>query len=102
MGELASRMQVRIKKTSNDAMTFALKVLSGAILGLTFALAIHEAMGKQDGESVFSFLLVVVITTGSFLRIAKKWSLGSVLIFDLICVLIGMILGLYVKVAPGA
>ena len=102
MGELAGRMQVRLKKTSTDMANFCLKLVSGTLLGLTFALVAQEALGKRDGENVISFTFMIVAIAGAFLRVSKKWSVASVLIFDLICVLIGMVLRLYVMVAPGA
>ena len=102
MGEMASRMQVRFKKTSGDLATFSLKMVSGLVIGLTLALAVQEALGKKDGEDMISFLFMIVLACGAFFRVSKKWTLGSVLIFDLICVLIGMVLRLYIMVAPGS
>ena len=102
MGELVNRVQVRLKKTSGDLLTFVLKSVSGGIVGLTLALVVHEAMGKREGDDLLSFLFIVVVTCGAFLRVSKKWALPAVLIFDLICVLIGIVLRLYVMVAPGS
>lgn len=101
MGQLVDKMQMRFKKGSSDAFTFLLKLLSGLFLGLTFALVVHEIMGKKEGEALLSFLFMITIVTGVFLRVSKKWNLTGVLIFDLICVLVGMVLKLYIMVAPG-
>jgi hypothetical protein len=95
-------MQVRLKKTSGDLATFALRMVSGGFLGLTLSLVVQEALGKKEGDDLISFFFVIVATCGAFLRVSKKWTLASVLIFDLICVLVGMILRLYIMVAPGA
>ena len=59
-------------------------------------------MGKADGEATLSFLFMIVAFMAIFLRIAKKWNLVAVLIFDLICILVGMVLSLYIMVAPNA
>jgi hypothetical protein len=102
MGEFAQKVQVQFKKTSGDLVTFFVKLISGVMLSLTIALVIQEIMGKKDGEDMLSFLFVIVVFSAVFLRIAKNWSMTAVLIFDLICILIGMVLRLYIMVAPGA
>jgi hypothetical protein len=102
MSELVGKMQSQLKKTSSDVLLFSIKLVSGAILGLTFALIVQEILGKADNENLFGFFFVIVITTGAFLRISRAWGLTAILIFDLICVLLGICLQLYIKVAPGA
>lgn len=102
MSELVDRMQYRLKKSSGDIFNFLLKLATGLVLGLTLALIIHEMLGKQEGEGTLSFAFIILIVTASFLRIAKKWSTVSVLVFDLVCILIGIILKFYIMVAPGA
>ncbi|MES2964091.1 MAG: hypothetical protein V4760_09400 [Bdellovibrionota bacterium] len=102
MSELVGRMQHGLKKTSGDVGLFSLKLLSGAILGLTFGLVMQEIMGSASGENLIAFFFVIVVTTAVFLRIAKSWGLTATLVFDLICVLVGMVLRLYIMVAPDA
>lgn len=101
MSEFVGKMQSGLKKTSSDALLFSIKLISGAILGLTFGLIMQEILGKADGDNLFAFFFVIVVTTGAFLRIAKAWGLTAVMIFDLICVLLGICLRLYIMVAPG-
>lgn len=102
MGEFAGRMQMQLKKSSGDLITWAAKFISGAFLALTLALIIQEIRGIPEGEAPISFLFMIVAFTGVFLRIAKKWNLFAVLVFDLVCILIGMVLCLYIMVAPNA
>ncbi len=102
MSEFVGKMQSGLKKTSGDVFLFSVKLLSGTILGLTFALVMLEMMGKSESESLFAFLFVIVVTVAAFMRLAKTWSLTAVAIFDLICVLLGICLRLYIMVAPGA
>jgi hypothetical protein len=102
MSELVGRMQMRLKKSSGDLFTFFLRFVSGLVLSLTLALIIHEIMGKKDGESTLAFSFMIVAFTTVFMRVAKKWSLVSVLVFDLVCILIAIILKFYIMVAPGA
>lgn len=102
MSELVGKMQSQLKKTSSDVFLFAIKLVSGAVLGLTFALVMQEILGKSESENLLAFFFVIVVTAGVFLRLSKAWGLAAILIFDLICVLLGMVLRLYIMVAPGA
>jgi hypothetical protein len=102
MSELVGKMQTQLRKTSNDAALFALKFVSGSILGLTLALVMQEVLEKAEGQNLLAFFFVIIVTTGVFIRIAKGWGYTAVLVFDLICVLLGMVLRLYIMVAPGA
>jgi hypothetical protein len=102
MREFVGNMQSGLKKTSGDVFLFSVKLISGSILGLTLALIMQEIMGKADNENLFAFFFVIVVTVAAFMRLAKAWSLTAVAIFDLICVLLGICLRLYILVAPGA
>lgn len=102
MSELVDKMQYRLKKSSGDIFNFFLKFATGLVVGLTLALIIHEMLGKSEGEGMLSFTFIIAVVTAVFLRVAKKWSLVSVLVFDLVCILIGIVLKFYIMVAPGA
>ncbi len=102
MSEFVSRMQGNIKKSSQDLLTFSVKLVSGAIIALAISLVVQELLGKPSNDINLSFLFVIFVVLLSFLKIVKKWTITSVLIFDLIFVLIGMILRLYIMTAPGA
>lgn len=102
MSEFVGKMQMQLKKSSGDLATWVVKIISGGFLALTLSLIIQEIMGKADGEAPISFLFTIVAFTAIFLRIAKKWSLFGVLVFDLVCILVGMMLCLYIMVAPNA
>jgi hypothetical protein len=98
MANLISNVQDRFKSSTSAISLLVFKAISGAVLGLTIALVGEEII--QYG--VFSFVLVTVVTTGSILRIGKSWSWMHILIFDLICVLIGLLLRMYILIAPGS
>lgn len=73
-----------------------LRSISGFFLGLTFALI---------GQEIFSYsslglLLVLLTTLVVFVRLSKNWTVFQVIIFDLICVLVGQILKMYILLAP--
>ncbi len=95
--EIGSNVHTRFKASSQDIVVFVIKLFSGFMLGLTFALVGEEIIGYKT----LSFILIITFTTGVFLRISKSWGLGGILIFDLIVVLFAMLLRMYVLVAPG-
>lgn len=100
MSELVGRMQTQFKKTYSDLLLFSAKFFSGATVGLTIALITEVMLGNSEGENWIVFVFVIALVTAMFLRLAKTWSLTAVLVFDLICVLAGMLLRLYILVAP--
>jgi hypothetical protein len=102
MAEMVGRMQTQLKKTSSDLLLFSLKFVSGAVLGLTVADIMQVILGHAEGENLIAFVFVITVTTGVFLRLAKGWGMTAVLVFDLVCVLVGMLLKLYIMVAPDA
>ncbi len=74
------------------------KLFVGSVLGLTFAL-----IGEQMvGFGTLGFILVIVSTVATYLRIARSWKFVHVGIFSLICVLLAVLLKMYIQVAPGA
>ncbi|MCC7405132.1 MAG: hypothetical protein IT288_12105 [Bdellovibrionales bacterium] len=97
MGQMVEALQERFRNTSYSFALGAFRLLSGAMLGLTFALIGDELLEY----GMLSFLLVLVATTAAFMRISRGWRPVGVMIFDLVCVLIGMLLRLYILIAPG-
>ena len=98
MGQILQTINVKVKSSSNNFLIFLLRLASGAMLGLTLALIGQEIFEYQ----VFSFVFVIVITTGLFLRRSRRWGAARVFVFDLICVLVALLLRVYILVAPGA
>ena len=98
MGQLIQNVQVKIKKSSQGLFLFSIKMLSGLMLGLTLAIAGEEVVGY----GTFSFWFVTVLFTAVFLRISRPWSFGALMIYNLVCLLMGLLLRMYVLVAPGS
>ena len=79
------------------ACRIAFKIATGLMLGLTFAL-----IGDQVIDyGWFSFMLVIVAITAALFKIMRSWTWLNVAIFNLICVLIGLVLRMYILIAPG-
>jgi hypothetical protein len=97
MANLISNAQERFKTSSNALALVSFKALTGLFLGLTLAL-----IGDQIIDyGWISFMLVLIVSTGTLMKITKSWTWMHMLIFNLICVLIGLLLRMYILIAPG-
>ena len=97
MAQLIQNVQVQIKKSSQSALLFGFRLLSGILLGLVLAIAGETLIGYEQ----LSFTLVVVLFSGVFLRISRGWSFGGLFVYNLVCVLLGLLLRMYILMAPG-
>ena len=98
MAQFVENMQQSIKKSASQLTLISFKILTGLFLGLTLTLILQEIF--QYGNLLFMFVIVTFV--GGFGRISKNWDWKTLLTFNLICVLLGLLLRLYVLVAPGA
>lgn len=96
IGGMATRMQDGAKNATSSLLLFLLKLISGLVLGLTLGLIIREIL--QNG--FLTLLFVLLTTTVVFMKLSSNWSYGQVFIFDLVCILVGMLLRVYIVVAP--
>lgn len=97
MSEFIQNVQVRFKRSSAGLFTFLFRFLTGMFLGTTFALIGQELIGYK----MLAFWFVIVACATAFLRISRSWSAGTVLVFNLVYILVGMLLRMYIVVAPG-
>lgn len=94
---LLQDVQYKIKDTSAGIFVFSLKLLSGMFFGVTLAI-----IGREIANyGVLSYWFVIVLTTAVFLKLSKKWGARGVIIFNLVCFLVGMLLRMYILVSPG-
>jgi|SRR6185312_5950513 len=98
MGSLISNVQDRFKTSTQMVLLLVLRLLTGLFLGLTLALIGQEIVQYE----VFSFVLVTVVVVATLMRITRAWTWTHLFIFNLICVLIGLLLRMYILIAPGA
>lgn len=98
MGEMINKIQFQAKKSSGDLGTYFFRVLTGGWIGMVFA---HFFQMIFEFEN-FLFLFVIILMTGVIVRITKGWGFFAVVILNLFCVLIGILLQMYVTIAPGA
>ena len=98
MSQLIENLQYRLKESSTSIALISFRLLSGVFIGLTLALIFEEIIKY----GVLAFTMVIVVSTMSFMRISRGWNFVGVLVFNLICVLLGLLLHLYILMAPGA
>ena len=98
MSEVLNKVNFHVKKTSNDFGTYIFRVLTGGWIGMVFAHLFQMIFAFEN----FLFFFVIVLVTGAIVRITRGWGFFSVVILNLFCILVGALLQMYVKVAPGA
>lgn len=96
VAQIAGNVQQGVKDSSMSLASMVAKIITCFVFALTFALIGQEMM--NFGTFMFVFMMLIV---GSLLfKIIAKWSLASVLIFDLICILVALLLRMYILIAP--
>lgn len=75
---------------------WALKTFSGFVLGLALAVIFQEVFGY----GTFGFLFVLVMSMALVLRALRALNLVNVIIFNLVWVLVGLSLKMYILMAP--
>lgn len=97
MGILAST-QSGIKKGSGHLGLLLLRLFSAFLFAYAVAL-IWEGL-LFYGRISFWFTFVVSLMV--YMRVTRAWNVGAVLVLNLILFLVGLLLRMYVLVAPGA
>lgn len=75
---------------------WSFKFITALLLGMTMAMIGQEIVKYE----FIAFLFVMFLTAGIVLRLLKSFSIVNVIVFNLICVLVGMALRLYIQIAP--
>ncbi len=94
---MIKKLQGQLRVSGRGFGLLLVKVLSGFILGLTFALVFRQLM--NIGQLTFTFVIVMIV--GFFIRLSSKWKFTGVLLFNLFCVMTALLLRMYLIVAPG-
>jgi len=96
VNQFVGSIQTGAKNTSVTTFSLFIKGATAFLVALTLAMIGQELMNY----GTFSFVFVMVVVIGVLARIMSKWSIGAVLIFDLICALVALLLRMYILVAP--
>jgi len=95
-GQMVDSVQNGAKTASTSVVLLALKGATAFIVALTLAMVGQELINY----GTLSFIMVLVVVSFGIGKILSSWSVGSVLVFDLICVLVALLLRMYVLIAP--
>ena len=85
-----------MKSTGYRSLTVGLRLITGFFLGLTLGFIAQELVHF----GLIGLLLITMVIAASFLKISSTWSISRILVFDLICILVGQILKMYILLAP--
>jgi hypothetical protein len=96
VSRLADNVQQGVRDSSVSMLSMAFKLVTCFFFALTVSLIGQEMM--DYGTFMFVFMFIVV--GGLIFKLILSWSIGSVLIFDLVCVLVALLLRMYILVAP--
>ena len=96
MRGMAGSVQDSAKSSSISLFNLFLRIITGLSLGLTMGLIGQELISYGTFALIFS----MVVITAVVVKVMSSWSIGQILIFDLICILVAMLLRMYILVAP--
>ncbi len=96
MTRVTQQMQDNVRVTVTGIFGWFLKILSAAALAFTITIIAQEVLKF----ALLAFLFVMIVITGTIVRLIQKWTILNVLAFDLLCVLVGLGLKMYILLAP--
>ena len=97
MSELLGSVSDSIKRGSTGFAIFTYRLLVAVFLSYCCALVGQTLWQFQ----AFSFVLIAVGTTAFFMKLLANWGVVGVTVFLLSSMLFGLLLRLYIVVAPG-
>lgn len=96
MNQFASSVQSGVKNTGISLFGVSFKLISSLFFTFTITLIAQEMIGF----ATLGFIFMSIVLVTAMMRLFWNWSMGQVLIFDLICILTGLLMRLYIQVAP--
>lgn len=89
-------LQMGAQKATHSLTHIILRLVSGLFIGAVLGLIIQEL--TQSGQLMLVFLVVAIAAT--LFKALSRFSMFQIFVFDLICVLIGTVLRMYILIAP--
>ncbi|WP_413559271.1 hypothetical protein [Bdellovibrio sp. HCB209] len=96
LSSFSNNVQDGVKSTTMTALHICLRLITGFFVGMTLALIGQELIGYGTFALIFATIVVMAV----IMKLLSQWSFAQILIFDLIVVLVGMLLRMYILVAP--
>jgi succinate-acetate transporter protein len=95
MNDFKERLTTNIKGSATQFFIFFLRLVAGAILGLSVAIATQTSMNI----GIYSFMFIVITLMMVVLHLTSNLRMLGSIIFLLVLVLIGVLLKLYILTA---
>jgi len=92
----SNNVQTGAKNATHSLTHILLRLISGFFIGLVLSLIVQEL--SHSGN--FMLLFLTIVFTAAIYKSLARLSIINILIFDLICVLIGTVLRMYILIAP--
>lgn len=94
--DMSAQAQYGVQKSSVSLVHIILRLISGFFIGFVLALILQEIF--QTGALILTFFTVLFMAL--IYKGLSHFSIGKIIIFDLICVLVGALLRMYIMLAP--
>ncbi len=93
---LTVQVQQKSQQASYGLIHSAFRLVTGFFVGLVLALIFQELFKFE----ILMLVFLTVVLTASIYKVLSKMTIFQILVFDLICVLIGGLLRMYIMIAP--
>jgi hypothetical protein len=98
VSEFLENMQDTIKRNSHNIGLFMLRFISGIFWGVVLTLIFQQIFGY----GMLLFWFVIVLCTALFVKLSKGWKWTGVVVLDFVLILMGLLLKMYILIAPGS
>lgn len=93
---MGQSLQSGVKKASHSLTHIVLRIISGFFIGFVLALIAQQLFLL----GTFSLVFLTILFMGLIYSVLSKLTLFQIVVFDVICVLVGALLRMYILVAP--
>ena len=97
LNKVTSKIEQEINSGASRILLFCARLITGSFVSLTLGLIFQKIMGfEQIGLTFFCIVGILL-----FLKTTSSWTFLKIAVFNLIFILIGLVLRMYILVAPG-
>lgn len=97
MGQVVEAIQDKFRTSWVFLALFSFRAIISLFIGVTFAIVGEQIIGYEN----FAYIFVMVVTFFLVMKVTRPWTWVQNIVFCLVCVLIGLLLRMYILVAPG-
>ena|SRR5579871_4684770 len=96
VAQIYDSMQAGARSASHSVVGLVLKISTAFVVSLTLAMIGQELFNY----GTLSFVFIMLVGLFALIRVMSAWSVGVVLVFDLVCLLVALLLRMYILLAP--